>query len=1120
MFRAFAALLSVAVMSVSAQVPRILREPAMNANRIAFVYADDIWTVPREGGEAHRLTSTANVRSGPCFSPDGKMIAYSAHVGSNDNTYVISVEGGAARQITAHPAGDFVVGWTPDGQNITVISDRVSFNDFTRMFKVPVSGKGLPELVRLPSVDQASYSPDGSHIAYTPFNQWQAASWKRYRGGQTEPIWIVDAKTLDLVKVPRENSNDRFPVWSDRDLYFLSDRNGPVTLFRYDGGTRKVEQAIENHGLDLKSVSAGPGGLVYAQFGSVHIYDTATKREHEVSIHIDGDLPQLEPAVKMIRADEIRNVDLSPSGKRAVFEAHGEIFTVPAEKGDVRNLTNTSDAAEREPAWSPDGKRIVYFSDASGEYRLYLRDQDGIAPPQIIDLGPDPTYYYSPHWSPDSKRVLFGDKRLNLWVVDADAKAKPVKVATDDYEGFSAPSLDASFSPDGKWILYRKTLHNLEHAAYLYSLDTHKSTQISDGLSDVAHPLFDPSGKYVYFTASTDLGPAIDGFNLSSLNRTTSSSVYVVVLGKDLPSPVPPESDDEKTTAEEKKADADADKRKAEESKKSDDSKPGDAAAKKDEPKPKLPEIKVDLDGIQQRTVALPIPARNYVNVAVGKTGVLILGEGSAAANSAEDGSGSMRSVWKFTLEKRQVEDVLHNVDGFVVSFDGSKMLYTRGENYAIADVDDLKPGAPDGSPGKPLRVSQMQARIDPRAEWRQMYHETWRIEREYLYDPNAHGLDLGKAEKKYAVYLDGLGSRSELTALQEEMLGEITIGHMFIRAPRTPDHSPKTGLLGADFSIDSNRYRFAHVLVGENWNPSLRAPLAQPGITVRDGEYLLSVNGVPLFATDNVYARFEGMADKQVVIEVGPTPDGKGSRQLTVVPVDSEHRLRAQEWIAGNIRKVDEMTGGQVAYVYLPNTAGAGFNNFNRYFFAQTQKKAVVIDERYNEGGLIADYVIDVLRRVPMSNYETREGERVTEPSGAIFGPKAMIINQSAGSGGDAMPWYFRKAGLGPLVGTRTWGGLVGIGGYPTLLDGGSVTAPRTAIYGLKGEFEVENHGVAPDVEVEYLPKETSEGHDPQLERAVALVMEQLKSHPPVTYPAPPYPNYHKEDGLGRGGR
>lgn len=1037
--RSVALLLCAASVSF-AQTPLIFRDPAMNADRIAFVYGDDIWTVPREGGAARRLTSTANIVAGPTFSPDGRQIAYSANSRGSIGVFVMPAEGGFARKITAHPAGSYVTGWTPDGQGVLYISNASSFNDFERLFLAPVSGKGLPTMLPLPSVDQASYSPDGSHIAYTPFNQWQAPSWKRYRGGQTEPVWIVDTKSLDLVKVPRNNSNDTSPVWAGGSVYFLSDRNGPVTLFRYDPSSNKVEQVIENNGLDFKSVSAGPGGLVYTQFGAIHLYDLATHADHAVNIQIDGDLPKLEPTVQTIAAREIENFALSPTGKRLVVEAHGDIFTVPSEKGDVRNITDTSNAAEREPSWSPDGKRLAYFSDASGEYQLFIRDQDGLTPPTVIDLGPNPTYYYSPRWSPDSKRILFGDKRLNLWLVDADAKTRPLKIDTDAYAGFTAPALAASFSPDAKWIAYRKTLPNLEHAAFLYSLATHTTTQITDGMSDVDHPMFDSSGKYLYFTASTDIGPAIDGFNLSALNRTTTSSVYAAVLNKTLPSPVPPESDDENSPAAEKKANADADARKQEEAKAQDSTKPADA--NKVVPI-KLPDMQVDLEGIQQRTVALPIPARNYVGLLVGKTGVLLLGEGSAAAVSAAEGPQNMRVLWKFTLEKRQTEDVLHNVDGYLIAFDGSHVLYQRGEHMAVAEMDELKPGTGEGSPGKMLHVDQMQAHIDPRAEWRQVYHETWRIEREFLYDPNAHGLDLAKAEKKYAPYLDGLAARSELTALQQEMLGEITIGHMFVRGPHEAQNFPKGGLLGADYTIEGNRYRFAHVLVGENSSPELHAPLAQPGVSVHDGEYLIAVNGKPLFADEDIYARLEGTAGRQVVLDIGPTPDGKNTREVTVVPVDSEHQLRAQEWIENNIRKVDGMTGGKVAYVYLPNTTSAGFNNFNRYFFAQTQKQAVVVDERYNEGGQIADYVIDVLRRVPMANYETREGDHVTEPTGAIFGPKAMIINQSAGSGGDAMPWYFRKAALGPLVGTRTWGGLVGIGGYPVLLDGGSCS-PR----------------------------------------------------------------------------
>ena len=490
---------------------------------------------------------------------------------------------------------------------------------------------------------------------------------------------------------------------------------------------------------------------------------------------------------------------------------------------------------------------------------------------------------------------------------------------------------------------------------------------------------------------------------------------------------------------------------------------------------------------------------------------MLFIAEGGPVANPSHEGGPQIRALWRFALDKRETTEVLSGIGGYTISANGEKMLYKKGDSWLIATADEVKT-----TPGKTLNLGSLQANVDPRAEYRQMYHEAWRIERDFLYDPNHHGLDIAKVEKRYEPYLDGIGSRDELNYLFEEMLGEITIGHMFIRGPREPDNSPKTGLLGADYSVDHDRYKFAHIYNGENWNPALHAPLTQPGVNVKEGEYLLAVNGRDLHASDNIYSFFEGTAGKQVVLHVGSNPDGTGARDVTVVAIDSEHGLRNLAFIESNRRKVDQMTQNQVAYVYIPKTAGGGFTNFNRYFFAQVQKKGVIIDERYNEGGDIADYIIDTLRRVPMSRYETREGEDVTDPAGAIFGPKTMIINQSAGSGGDLMPWYFRKAGLGPLIGVRTWGGLVGIGGYPVLLDGGQITAPRTAIYGLHGQFEVENHGIAPDIEVEYDPKSVAAGHDPQLERAVQYVMEQLKEHPLPTYPKPPYPNYHEHDNLG----
>ena len=1104
-----------------AQPPHLLRAPSLSEHEIAFRYADDIWTVPREGGVARRLTSTGNIDDGPFFSPDGHTLAYSARVAGNTDIYTLPATGGVPRRITFHPAGNYLAGWTPDGRDLLMSSMQDAIRTYFNLYRVHADGSGLPERLPLPSASAGSLSPDGSHLAYSPFLQWQGASWKRYRGGQTQPVWIIDLKSLDLVKVPRDNSNDTDPVWLGEAVYFLSDRNGPVSLFRYDTKTKEVQQLVENHGLDLKTLSGQGNTLAYEQFGVIHLVDLASKADHVVAVTLDGDLPNLVPHLAKISPDEIQNVGISPTGVRAVFEAHGDIFTVPAEKGDVRNLTNSSSSAEREPAWSPDGKRVAYFSDATGEYKLYLRDQDGITLPKVIDLAvadprQPPTFYYAPSWSPDSRRILFSDKRLNLWYADVDS-GRITHVDTDLREGFGPSGFSASFSPDAKWILYARSLPSLENAAFLYSLATGKVTQITDGMSNVTNPVFDASGKYIFFTASTDIGPAIDGFGLGSLNRTTTASVYIAVLSKDQVSPIPPESDDEKAKSDSDKKPAATDANKTDE--KSDAAKNTAAGKDNKDKKPDtaaLPETKIDLDGIQGRVLALPIPPRNYVSLVAGKTGIILLGEGGAAANSSAGGPPMLRSVWRFNLETRKTEDVLHNAMGMVGSFDGDKLLYHKGDGFFIAAQSELTPGAADGTPGKALHMDGMQARIDPRAEWHQIYAETWRIEREFFYDPNFHGLDLKKISARYAPYVDGLSTRSDLTYLQQEMLGELTVGHMFVNGPESSDNSPKTGLLGANYAIDHDRYKFAHIVNGGNWNPTLYSPLTQPGVNVREGEFLLAVNGTPLHATDNLYAAFEGLAGKQTNLTVGPSADGVGSRTVLVVPVPSETAMRSQEWIEGNLRKVTELSGGQVAYVYLPNTAGAGFDSFNRYFFAQTDRKAVVVDERYNQGGDIADYVIDVLKRTPMLNYESRQGLRTTEPTGAIFGPKAMLINQNAGSGGDAMPWLFRQAKLGPLVGTRTWGGLVGIGGYPQLLDGGSITAPRTALYGLHGEFEVENKGIPPDIEVEDDPKTVAAGHDPQLERAVQIVMDELHKNPPVQFTVPAYPNYHQADSLG----
>jgi tricorn protease len=1000
-----------------------------------------------------------------------------------------------------------------------------SYRHYVRLFRVHADGSGVPEPLPLPSAFQGSFSPDGQSIAYEPFTKWQPA-WKRYVGGQTTPIWIVNLKTLDLVKVPRENSNDSNPVWVGDQVYFLSDRdstgknNGPVTLYRYDTKSQQVSQVMANDGLDMKSFQAGPAtdlngmsrtALIVEQFGRILLVDPATGMNMPIPISIHGELATLAPHRVNLSPEEIQNASLSPSGARAVFEAHGEIFTVPAEKGDTRNLTQTSGVAERDPAWSPDGKIIAYFSDASGEYQLYLHDQTGFKAPTVIDLGPEPSYFYSPTWSPDSKRIAYTDKHLRLWYVDVPA-GKPVLVDKGTYGSFGS-DFGPVWSPDSKWLAYHRDLDNQLNAIFLYSLETHKATQVTDGMSDATSPSFDPNGKYLYFLASTDDGPSKAGIDLSSLDRAQTTAAYVVVLAKDGASPVPPESDDEKIKDEAKKDAADTDKKDAD---KKDESKKDADKGKKDADKPV--EVKVDLEKIGDRILALPIPARNYGAITAGKTGVVYLDEGSPVGRSSDDNRSDgpgYRAIWRFTLEKRQPEAVLtNNVNAFIVSANGSKVLYDRKGVWTIASADDLKPG--DNAPGKPLNLGGLETVIDPRAEWQQMYQETWRIERDFLYDPHTHGLNIPRIEAKYKPYLDGLASRSEFSYLSTEMLGEISIGHMFISGPHQPDKEPKTGLLGADYKTENGRYRIAKILGGENWTPGLASPLTLPGVSVKEGEYLLAVNGRELKAGDNLYQFFDGTAGQQTLLHVGANPDGKDARDVTVVPVGDEDGLRNLDWIEGNRRKVGELSGGKLAYVYMPNTGGPGYTNFNRYFYSQLDKQALVLDERYNEGGFIADYVVDVLKRFPLSGAIERDGKPIHDPVGAIFGPKVMLINQNAGSGGDAMPWYFRKAGIGKLVGTRTWGGLVGIGGYPVLLDGGRVTAPRYAIYGVNGEWEVENHGIAPDVAVEELPKDVAAGHDRQLETGVQLVLDELKAHPVPEIPIPPYPNYHKNSGLG----
>lgn len=1104
---------SAAVVSAATEPsPLLLQKPALNRTHIVFVYAGDLWKVPREGGDAVRLTSASGIETNPVLSPDGETIAFTGEYDGNVDVFVTPVAGGVPKRLTWHPAPDQALGWTPDGKSILFTSPRTAYSRFSELFTVPVAG-GFETRLPLPSGVEGAFSPDGKSIAYLPTGR-RFQVWKRYRGGTTTKIWVADLATSRIDRVPRQNSNDCNPMWIGDKLYFLSDRNGPFTLFSWEPKAKSVKEVLPNKGLDLKWASTGPDAIVYEQFGGIYLLDLKTWKPKQVAIRVAGDFPELRSRLVDVK-QRLSAPAISPTGARAVFAARGEIVTVPAEKGDPRVITNTPGAMEREPQWSPDGRTIAYFSDESGEYALHLQPQSGGG--EITKLALDSGAF--PHglrWAPDSKKIAFVDNKLQIWYVDLEAK-KQVKIDKDTYypgQGERIPS----WSPDSKWLTYAKTLKNYMRAIYLFSLADGKSTQITDGMSDARYPVFDKDGKYLYFTASTDVGESLQP-DIHSFTRPSTRSIYLAVLDRTQPSPFAPESDDEKV-AEERKLDSPKPEGPNPEAAKPDAAKP--------KPNPAVVNVKVDLEGIDQRILAVPMPPRRYVALQVAKAGTLLALESPMPPPGAPPGPAGM-SVHRFDVKSRKSDVAMAGVQTFVMSHNGEKALYRLGDTWTIAALRPMATGSGPAPPTPPpagpasgaLKTDGIQVRAEPREEWKQMYREAWRIERDFFYDPGMHGLDIRATAKKYEPYLQNIASRRDLTYLFEEMLGEMTVGHLGTFGGDTPEvKRVNTGLLGCDYEIANGRYRLARVYNGENWNPQLRAPLTQPGVNVKAGEYLLAVNGRDITPADNIYSFFEGLADKSVLLKVGAQPNGDGAREVTVVPVGNDSTLRNLAWIEENRRKVDKMTGGKVAYIYMPDTAFGGIAAFNRYFYAQVGKEAAIIDERFNSGGLLATDIAEILNRKLLSAVATRDGQDEIQPQGAIFGPKVMIVNESAGSGGDAMPWYFRRAGVGKLIGTRTWGGLVGRAGSPELMDGGGVTAPGSGVFNpLSGEWEVENVGVAPDIEVDQDPELMRQGRDPQLEKAIQVVLEELKKNPPPQLRRPKYPNYHTNQQVTSGG-
>jgi tricorn protease len=1060
---------------------RLLQQPDVSARYVAFAYAGDIWLAPRRGGDARRVTSSPTVESDPHFSPDGRWLAFTGSYGGNPDVYVVNVDSGTSpRRLTWHPGPDQVRGWTPDGKSVVFVSTRTGVPDAEpRLWTVPLTG-GQPEPLPVPRAQAGAISPDGRSIAYQLVRPWENEM-RNYRGGQNQPIRVLDLHGYAVTTLPWTDSRDQQPVWLGHTIYFISDRDWVDNLWAFDTESKALKEITHYRDYEVESVSSGAGVVAYEQAGDVHLYDPATGTDTKLDIRVTGDFPWAMPHAADVSKD-LTAPQLSPTGVRALFEARGDVVTVPTEHGTWRNLTRSSGVADRTPVWSPDGRQIAWFSDASGEYQLMVGNQDGTSAPRAYPLE-HPTYFYAPAWSPDGKKILFSDAEMNLWVLDL-ASGHETHVDQGNYT-WPDRDLAPAWSPDSKWIAYTKRLLRSQfHAVFVYDVAGNATHQLTDGLSDVIDPTWDRGGKYLLFLASTDFALNTGWLDMSSFDHPVERGVYLAVLSKADSSPLLPRPGDE--TSDTAKAAADS-----------------GAGHHAHEPVA----VHIDFDGFMQRVLALDVPSRDYAGLRAGQAGQWFYLE--RVPHHAD-------VLHRYDLKERKAIDFLPAVtEDYAISFDGKKLLYQRagddGEathHWAVVDATGAAPAADKGA----LATADLKIDVDPVAEWRQIFDEAWRIERDYVYVANLNGADWPALKRKYAIFLPYVRHRADLTRLLSQMQGELTLGHSFAGGGDLPkaDALP-AGLLGADLEVANGRYRIKRIYTGENWNPDLRAPLSAPGVDVREGDYILAVNGRDLAPPENPYAPFVGTVGKQVELRVNARPVLEGSRLVTVVPIASEQGLRTRAWIEANRRLVDSLSGGQLAYVYVPNTGGGGYASFNRYYFSQQEKHGAVIDERFNHGGSIADYMVDVMSRQLHGYFNQRLGDHynfVTAPGAAIWGPKVLLINEMSGSGGDMFPYMFRQMHLGPLIGTRTWGGLVGWGGEPPFVDGGYISAPSTGFYDLSGHWAVENEGVAPDIEVPEVPAEQIAGRDPQLERAVAEAMRLLREHPAELKPQPPAPD------------
>ena len=1051
-----------------AQGTRLLRQPTISSKSISFVYADDLWIVDRDGGDAKRLTSHEGTESFPHFSPDGSKIAFSAQYDGNTDVYVVNAEGGEPKRLTFHPNDDIVQGWTPDGKQILFRSSRAGVPTMINHFyTIPFDG-GNETKLPIPQASFGEISEDGNYVAYTPITLWDV-EWRNYRGGQAQPIWILNLKDNSLIKTPqtdRERHSD--PVWFKDDVYFLSERDYANNVWKFNIKTKELKQISFHKDFDCKSIDACADKIVYEQAGFLHVYDPSTNSAKQLVVNVRGDFNWARPRFKDIVANDLTNASLSPTGQRALFESRGEIFTVPKENGDSRNITNTSGIADRAPIWSPDGKKIAWFSDASGEYQLMIADQFGMEKLRAISLA-KPTFFFKPTWSSDGKFISFSDTDYTIWIVDV-ATGISKKVDTDRM-AHPSRTMNPAFSTDSKWIAYVKILENQFKAVFLYNIESGQKTQITDGLADAIDPVWDATGKYLYFLASTDYGVSSGWLDMSSYDMQVTRGLYVAVLNKKDVSPLLPKSDEEEAKPDEKK-----------------------------ETKDSLKTITIDLDGISQRVLSVNLPLRNYTSLMAGTKDYVFLTESVANQEGV--------TLLRYNFKDKKSEVFLSPINYVTTSHDRKQLLYQGKDYWGIVKTDAI-PKLGDGK-----LVIDLKMKIVPQEEWKQIFKEGWRYQRDFLYVDNVHGAPWKQIYDWYAPWLEHCRHRTDLNYIVDILGGEVSIGHSYTSGGDFPEVKKiSIGLLGADIAVENGGFRIKKIYNGESWNPELKAPLALPGIDAHVGDYIVAVNGKALNISNNFYSYFENRAEKQTKISVNSSPTLDGSRLLNIVPIADEAALHSRDWVESNRRKVDSMSNGQLAYVYIPNTGRPGYTYFNRYYFSQMEKKGAVIDERNNGGGSAADYIVDVMARQLQGYFNSRvEGHKpFTVPDAGIWGPKVMLINERAGSGGDLMPYLFRQMKIGPLLGVRTWGGLVGTWDTPPFIDKGRMVAPRGGFYDLNGKWAIEGEGISPDIEVSQNPSDVLKGHDPQLERGVQEALNLLKTQGVNLKPEPPAPVKYK---------